>query len=923
MVENAGHFAHDVPMTGPRVIGWVIAVCICACQLNSYAASRGISVNLKANETPEAPVVESVELYKQSHALVIGIDEYTNGWPQLSNAIRDAQLIAAELEMKGFDVELHKNLTSSELAGVFKRFFILKGDDPAARLFIWYAGHGATVDGEGYLIPADAPVPNKGAEFKLASVALRDFGTFMRQAESKHVYAVFDSCFAGTVFAAQRALPPAAITRATTMPVRQFLTSGDADQTVSDDGTFRELFIRAIRGEERADANGDGYLTASELGMFLGDRVTNLTQSLQTPRYGKLRDKNFDRGDFVFTLPEGAVATKLSNAPPPSESNNAEITFWNSIKDSESVSEFDAYLSQYPKGTFAALAMVKKQEIERKREEALRRAQAQQVFDVEFIDESMQAVKTANVRQTPFPTAPRVAQLESGARVWAVGETETPGGTWYKIARDGAELGFVYGPLLASVSTEDRIVSVEPLPFQVEDTAVVAMGGEAPAKGTEQATQAVELEDEGPKSVDEELSFLVKDLLQEVAPIDAASGTDSDTTVETGEAVARASPPPASTDVAAATSVPEPAPAQQEQAPPVAQETAQETAQEVAQQTAQNTAQDTAEDTAQDTAEDIAAATAADTADTLEDTTADATEDESTTKPATELALASATETADENADMAVDMTAEMPADTTADKIAVLTAETPAETPADARAEAATETATEIGAVDELAEQSAVPAEEAAGPSGPATVDEPVESNRQLAMLTDTKPAEVLAPAPEPELSRYVQRYIRAAEDGNSKAQLSLGYMYENGEQVEVDKVEAARWYRMAAQSGEVGAMISLGILYQDGDGVGRDLTEAAIWFKKAAGAGNADAQQTLGYMYENGAGVVQDVAEAARWYERAASQGKVAAQNNLGRLYQLGSGVAQDLDKAIYWYEKAAAQGSEAARNNLDKLVP
>jgi len=46
--------------------------------------------------------------------------------------------------------------------------------------------------------------------------------------------------------------------------VRQFLSSGDNNQTVSDDGRFRKLFIRAIQGEERADANGDGYPPSSE-----------------------------------------------------------------------------------------------------------------------------------------------------------------------------------------------------------------------------------------------------------------------------------------------------------------------------------------------------------------------------------------------------------------------------------------------------------------------------------------------------------------------------------------------------------------------------------------------------------------------------------------------------------------------------------
>ena len=85
--------------------------------------------------------------------------------------------------------------------------------------------------------------------------------------------AVFDSCFAGTIFDAQRELPPPAITRATIPPVRQFLTSGDAGQSISDDGTFRKLFLRALRGEEQANGNRDDYLTASELGPFLSDRM--------------------------------------------------------------------------------------------------------------------------------------------------------------------------------------------------------------------------------------------------------------------------------------------------------------------------------------------------------------------------------------------------------------------------------------------------------------------------------------------------------------------------------------------------------------------------------------------------------------------------------------------------------------------------
>jgi hypothetical protein len=154
----------------------------------------------------------------------------------------------------------------------------------------------------------DAPSPGASGRFQLKLLSLRRIREYVRLAKAQHAFGVFDSCFSGTVFESARALPPVAVTRATTLPVHQFLTSGDAGQTVSDDGTFRELFLRALRGEERADANGDGYVTGSEMGLFLSDRVTNLTHSKQTPRYGKLRDKDWDRGDFVFQL--ASVAPK-------------------------------------------------------------------------------------------------------------------------------------------------------------------------------------------------------------------------------------------------------------------------------------------------------------------------------------------------------------------------------------------------------------------------------------------------------------------------------------------------------------------------------------------------------------------------------------------------------------------------------------
>lgn len=278
------------------------------------ANDRSIVVKLKASESPDAPVTDTVKLYDASYALVIGIDDYTNGWPRLSNAVRDAEIVADALSKKDFDVTLLKNLDAKALEDAFEKFFVFKGTNPNARLFVWFAGHGHTIGREGYIVPTDAPRPEKKGEFKYKALSMRRFGELVRQAESKHALAIFDSCFSGTVFATSRAMPPPAVTYATTYPVRQFVSSGDANQTVSDDGRFQRLFVRALNNEEKSDLNNDGYITGSELGMFLSDRVSNLTQNAQTPKYGKLRDENYDRGDFVFLLASSGVQT---DAPAP------------------------------------------------------------------------------------------------------------------------------------------------------------------------------------------------------------------------------------------------------------------------------------------------------------------------------------------------------------------------------------------------------------------------------------------------------------------------------------------------------------------------------------------------------------------------------------------------------------------------------
>jgi len=116
-------------------------------------------------------------------------------------------------------------------------------------------------------------------------------------------------------------------------------------------------------------------------------------------------------------------------------------------------------------------------------------------------------------------------------------------------------------------------------------------------------------------------------------------------------------------------------------------------------------------------------------------------------------------------------------------------------------------------------------------------------------------------------------------------------------------------------------AQNNLGVMYDNGEGVEQDHVEAAKLFRKAAEAGRAKAQYNLGYMYRIGKGVEQDDIEAAKWYRKAAEAEIANAQFNLGIMYGIGKGVEQDFSKAVRWLQLAGAQAITDALTALDDL--
>ena len=265
-------------------------------------ATRGVA---GVQETPQASPV-----YRESWAAVIGIDEYQS-WPKLSYASNDAQAVR-DLLIKKY------NFKPDHVFGLFNKdatrqnILSLLGDKLANpdmvkredRVFVFYAGHGATrhlASGRdlGYIIPVDADL----SHYEGSAISMSNFQDIAESIPAKHLLFVMDSCYSG--LALTRGGPPAGIQNylqeISRREARQMFTAGGADQQVADGGpnghsVFTWTLLQALDG--RADLNGDGVITATELAAYVTPAVSALSH--QTPAFGNLPGS--EGGDFLFEL---------------------------------------------------------------------------------------------------------------------------------------------------------------------------------------------------------------------------------------------------------------------------------------------------------------------------------------------------------------------------------------------------------------------------------------------------------------------------------------------------------------------------------------------------------------------------------------------------------------------------------------------
>ncbi|MBK6308800.1 MAG: caspase family protein [Gemmatimonadetes bacterium] len=287
--------------------------------------------------------------FSRSIAVVVGIDRYRDGIPELRTAANDARRVGAILgESHGYEVIqlLDEEATQARLTTLLTRE-LPEGVGPDDRVFFYWAGHGVARDGDdgpnGYLLPVDA---RRGDEATFLHMPL--VHDALLSLTCRHMLVVLDSCFSGAfrwsgTRAAELIDDDAVIhqekyDRFVRDPAWQVITSAAQDQKAIDqlstgslgsrdgDGAHSPFALALFEALDGAGdviprKGGDGLVTATELYLYLEERLQLAAQEAgkrQTPRLWPLR--KHDKGEFVFFVPGRDLA--LPPAPALTFENN-------------------------------------------------------------------------------------------------------------------------------------------------------------------------------------------------------------------------------------------------------------------------------------------------------------------------------------------------------------------------------------------------------------------------------------------------------------------------------------------------------------------------------------------------------------------------------------------------------------------------
>jgi hypothetical protein len=301
-------------------------------------------------------------------ALLIGNEAYESAIGRLGNPHNDVALLEQALKGLGFEVAVERDDGLGALTRAVNAYVRrLHVAGPNAVGFFYYSGHGASDGSTNYLIPVDVKTTEPG-ELWDQSLRLTEITRKLKaEAGNATHFVVFDAC-RNTLKLTQpgsRALVQAKGFVPVAQESGMLIAYSTAENELASDvgvgaGPYSKVLaeeivkpgieavsmFRVVQRRVRIAISQEPYLGFNALGdVYLGGKPDT-------------------------AAPPGPPKTTAG----PTYEQQAELTFWSTVKDSKDPAVLQVYLDKYPSGTFAELA--RQLIAQAKRESEARRAEA-------------------------------------------------------------------------------------------------------------------------------------------------------------------------------------------------------------------------------------------------------------------------------------------------------------------------------------------------------------------------------------------------------------------------------------------------------------------------------------------------------------------------------------------------------------------
>ena len=334
----------------------------------------------------QAGQINSLPIGPKRWALVIGVDKYQD--PQISplkGSDNDARLIAdALVRYAGFPKDQVILLSTDQplerqptRVNILRRLSNLSTAVPKdGLLVVSFAGHGMERGGQAFLLPSDAQISDQISFLEETAISTNRVKDRIKETGVSQVVLLLDACRNDPGGRADAPNPLTnAYTKAFNFDVRNREVQAFAtvyatgigqrayEYTEKKQGYFSWALVEGLKGSA---ANEKGEVTLSQLVKFIQDTVPkriaiDLGSTKQQKPFAVIEGYRAD--ELVVAVTNSATMANNVSTPSVQTVDPAalELSFWDTIKNSNNPDDFKAYLDKYPDGQFAALARSRSQ----------------------------------------------------------------------------------------------------------------------------------------------------------------------------------------------------------------------------------------------------------------------------------------------------------------------------------------------------------------------------------------------------------------------------------------------------------------------------------------------------------------------------------------------------------------------------------